>query len=492
MTAHTIDMQSSPLDRDVGVAQPPSPTLLQLAYTPPERWIPSRYNARTVADDGRLILWNTYTGAVSVFAARHQESVLAALSVSGISGPLGKMGTYLKDRGFLVRASRDELMQFRYLFAQQHWRTDILQLILLASEDCNFRCVYCYEKFKTGTMQPEVRQGVINLLEQRAPTLRELSVGWFGGEPLYGWDAVQEISPYAKKLADKYGIKHYQNMTTNGYLLTEERATKLLDWGCRHFQITVDGLAEEHDCKRVGRDGSPTHAVIMENLRSLAKRDTRYTVLLRVNFDQHNFPKLAPFIESLSEDFSGDSRFKLSFHAVGRWGGDNDDNLAVCGTGEQRSVVEDVRAHADANDLLVDAGIADRLRPGSHVCYAARPFNFLVGATGKLMKCTIALDDDPANVVGRILPDGTLEVNDENMAKWVTPHFETDSMCQSCYVLPGCQGAACPLTRVRSGQRTCCDTKSALKREMKFTLRQSDRARGVSRGPSAERELAAI
>src|SRR3712207_7092344 len=31
---------------------------------------------------------------------------------------------------------------------------------LLASEDCNFRCTYCYEDFARGTMQPEVREGI--------------------------------------------------------------------------------------------------------------------------------------------------------------------------------------------------------------------------------------------------------------------------------------------------------------------------------------------
>ena len=36
------------------------------------------------------------------------------------------------------------------------------------------------------------------------------------------------------------------------------------------------------------------------------------------------------------------------------------------------------------------------------VCYAARPYNFIVGASGKLMKCTIALDTQDANVLGRI------------------------------------------------------------------------------------------
>ena len=54
--------------------------------------------------------------------------------------------------------------------------------------------------------------------------------------------------------------------------------------------------------------------------------------------------------------------------------------------------------------------------------------------------------------------------------EWVAPLFETDTLCQSCYVLPGCQGAACPVTRITEGHRTCCSVKSNLKREMRFNL----------------------
>ncbi|HEU0302796.1 MAG TPA: radical SAM protein, partial [Longimicrobium sp.] len=468
----TIDMQTSPLDRNPAAAT--APGLVQLKYAPRARWVPSRYNARTVGDDGRLLLWNTYSGAVSAFGARSRDAVLQRLSVQGVAEPLDKVATFLSERGFLVPEKTDELNRFRYLFARQHWRQDTLQLILLASEDCNFRCVYCYEKFKNGTMLPEVREGVRNLITQRAPTLGALSLSWFGGEPLYGWDAVEELSPFARRIGQEHGILVAQNMTTNAYLLTEERATKLLEWGCNRFQITLDGLPEEHDCKRVGRDGSPTYGVILDNLRSLrARKDDDYQVAIRVNFDQKNFLKLGPFLEALSEDFGGDPRYVLRFRAVGKWGGDNDAALETCGRDDQRRVIDEVRRKAEEVNLRNEAGIRDYAKPGQQVCYAARPFNFIVGATGKLMKCTVALDEMEENVVGQLHQDGRLQLDHNRLSAWVTPHFESDTLCQSCYVLPVCQGAQCPLTRVEVGRRSCAPVKSSLKREMRVTLNES-------------------
>jgi uncharacterized protein len=86
----------------------------------------------------------------------------------------------------------------------------------MASEDCNFRCIYCYEKFERGTMEPWVRRGLIHMLERRAPQLREVQVSYFGGEPLLGIEAISEIAPGILTLTEKNGIKLTSGMTTNG------------------------------------------------------------------------------------------------------------------------------------------------------------------------------------------------------------------------------------------------------------------------------------
>ena len=466
----TIDMTISPYDRSTS---PREPGLVNLSYKPKQRWVASRYNARTLCEDGRLILWNTLSGAISAFQPADAEAVIDHLRADVVRDPLDKVGRYLSRRGFLVHDRLNELDLFRYKYAQGQWRTDMLQFILLASEDCNFRCVYCYEKFERGTMDEPTRQGLRALTLRRAPFIKDLSVSWFGGEPLYGWDAVQELNPFFVSVAAEHGIAYRQQMTTNAYLLTEERATKLLEWGCRQYQITVDGLPAEHDCKRVGRDGSPTYAVILDNLRSMRdRRHEHFTIELRVNFDRDNFAKLGPFLEALSNDFAGDPRFVMRFRAVGKWGGANDDQLAVCGV-DTRSYMRELQSKAEQVNLRQEAGLSELAAPGSQVCYAARPYNFVVGATGRLMKCTVALYNLEENIVGQLHPDGTMDLHDEHMSRWVNPHWETDTHCQSCHLLPGCQGAACPLSRVTIGERTCTSVKANLKREMRATLARS-------------------
>src|SRR5947209_19415198 len=69
-----------------------------------------------------------------------------------------------------------------------------LHLILLPTEQCNFRCTYCYEDFSIGRMNPETIQGVKRLIDRRLEGLGFLSVSWFGGEPLLACDIIEDIS----------------------------------------------------------------------------------------------------------------------------------------------------------------------------------------------------------------------------------------------------------------------------------------------------------
>jgi uncharacterized protein len=109
------------------------------------------------------------------------------------------------------------------------------------------------------------------------------------------------------------------------------------------------------------------------------------------------------------------------------------------------------------------------LLPGTaNVCYAARPYNLIVGADGKLMKCTVVLDTMEDNVVGHISEDGTLTFNEDRFAKWVRAYYRDDPMCNKCFYVPVCQGVICPLPRLKSGDRPCPPPKL----EIQKTLRE--------------------
>jgi uncharacterized protein len=100
--------------------------------------------------------------------------------------------------------------------------------------------------------------------------------------------------------------------------------------------------------------------------------------------------------------------------------------------------------------------------PGRGVCYAARPYNFLIGAHGTVMKCTVALDKEDYTSSGRSFRTASSSSTRDKMARWTEPAFENDSGCAKCYMVPVCQGMHCPMIRIQSGERPCPPVKRNL------------------------------
>src|SRR5262245_21364506 len=96
----------------------------------------------------------------------------------------------------------------------------IPHLILMPTEACNLRRVYCYEDFKFSRMEPWVVRGVRNILTYRATELETLVLSWFGGEPLLARDIVEEIMLHVRSLAHANPrLQLASDITTNAYLL---------------------------------------------------------------------------------------------------------------------------------------------------------------------------------------------------------------------------------------------------------------------------------
>jgi len=123
-----------------------------------------------------------------------------------------------------------------------------------------------------------------------------------------------------------------------------------------------------------------------------------------------------------------------------------------------RKVQQRLRQSAKDKGFRPGGTVRDRNSLGRNVCYAARPYNFIVGADGKLMKCTIVLDKEDHNIVGQLMPNGDMVLNADNYALWTEPAFQSDTGCQKCAILPTCQGISCPLIRIENNKSPCAAT----------------------------------
>jgi len=291
---------------------------------------------------------------------------------------------------------------------------NILNLILLPTEACNFRCVYCYEEFKYKQMEPWVVRGVKALMSRRAPGLSSLSVSWFGGEPLLARDVIEDVMLHGQSLARSHpALRLSSSATTNGYLLSRPVLERLLELGVTSYQISFDGPREWHDKKRVLFGGKGTFDRIWGNLLAAREVGRDFEIMVRVHADQENAKAIPRFIEEYEGSFGSDPRFQLYIRGLSRLGGPNDPNLRVFEREEGDRIIEEMRGLARSRGLKLKVPGEDEA-----VCYAAKGNSFVVRANGRLNKCTVALEH-PNNQVGKIHEDGTVELLAEKMMMWM-------------------------------------------------------------------------
>jgi uncharacterized protein len=305
-------------------------------------------------------------------------------------------------------------MQFKNGDILSSLANNVLHLILLPTEACNFRCIYCYEDFKYKRMEPWVVRGVKSFMERRASELSSLTLSWFGGEPLLATDLIEEIMLEANRLQGGHPtMRLTSNMTTNGYTLSRTLLERLLELGVTDFQISFDGPRAMHDRKRVLAGGKGTFDRIWGNLLAARAVSGEFTITVRVHVDQDNEGSIPEFIDEYASCFGDDPRFDLFIRGLSRLGGPNDSNLAILEGESGAEVLDRLREGARSRGLrLAEA------KQGVPICYASRANSFVVRANGRLNKCTVALEH-PGNQVGMLREDGTVALDAARMSMWM-------------------------------------------------------------------------
>jgi uncharacterized protein len=294
------------------------------------------------------------------------------------------------------------------------FRNDSLHLILLPTEQCNFRCTYCYEDFSIGRMNSDTLIGIKRLVDRRVDDLSWLSVSWFGGEPMLAFRVVEDISEHIVRAVSERGkqISYTADMTTNGYLLDSAKLLRLANLGIRHFQISLDGPDSFHDRTRVRANGKGSFDHIWQNLLAVRVGKAPVDILLRIHLTPDNLPTMPDFLVRVKETFLDDQRFKVLLKPVEHLGGPNDETTTTIPVNAQAEIIRQLE------ELISDGTNTRSVFSAPEICYAARPNSLVIRADGRVGKCTVALSDK-RNTIGQLLPNGSLEIDTARLNPWI-------------------------------------------------------------------------
>ncbi|MNM36332.1 Cyclic pyranopterin monophosphate synthase [compost metagenome] len=331
-----------------------------------------------------------------------------------------------------------------------------LELTILPTEKCNFRCVYCYEDFAIGRMKPPTIAGIKALVRRRIENhgLKQLRIEWFGGEPLLAKNVVIDLSREFHSHLKSGALEELDcSMTTNGYELTPDLLGELVGLGLNFYQISLDGESERHNATRKYASGEGTFEKIYANLLAARETSLDFTMMLRLHIMPGNEKSLYALAERLKMDFPGDSRFTIFLRDISNLGGTGSklevishaeavrisktlqNTFAEAGFKVENGVENEFESQVSISGLSTDNPSLKSMQESplrvSHVCYAAKPNHLLIRADGRLGKCTVALSSS-GNVVGSIAEDGRVNLDPGKMQFWTRGFLSGDAVELGC------------------------------------------------------------
>ncbi len=306
------------------------------------------------------------------------------------------------------------------------YNTNSLSLAIAPTTFCNFACTYCIQDCgKAGKMTRKTEKKLVDFIG-RFHTTSFISNCWYGGEPLLMFDSIERVTEGILKLGKPYTAF----MITNAYLLDDYKIGKLKELKIRTIQITIDGLEEEHNKRRILKNGNETYHVILENLKNLMQNWDGF-LKIRVNIDKKNSSQFPGIMAKLREEIPvPHERLHIYAGIIAGNKGSNPDISCQIEREELAGLeIELYRKHG----IALTGFYPDQKSFG---CTATRANSFVIGPYGEIYMCFENLGEERM-VIGSI-NDGIIK-NMEIPAKYmIGANVFEDENCINCFYLPVC------------------------------------------------------
>jgi len=165
-------------------------------------------------------------------------------------------------------------------------------LTLLVTEDCNLRCIYCFEPSKRPKSMPfNVAKTAIDKYLSREDGPEVVSIDFSGGEPLLEFDLIKKVFEYCTTQGS-WNKKFRMSLGTNGTVLTKEMREWFTSHPCFQISLSLDGTKEVHDYNR-----SNSYDKIIENIDFFRQ----YDQTVKMTISPYTIPRLADCIVHIHE-----------------------------------------------------------------------------------------------------------------------------------------------------------------------------------------------
>lgn len=338
----------------------------------------------------------------------------------------------LAKQGIIVNNTKDEIEKIKYLFNKTKYQEGTFVLVISPTIECNFGCPYCFEERRHETWDEKLRENLLRFVDEISKKVKILQVSWFGGEPTLEYENIKAMTKKFKDICERNKCEYCSTITTNGYLLNDERIAELEELAINKVQITIDGDEEYHNKKRPLRNGGNTFNKIFENILKISKKDIM--LILRINIDENNANSIIPLLERIPNE----CRSNIIIN--------------ICNIFQNKKIIKIYELYKKAIEL---GFVYPPFRKDYTICEGSFVNSMTINPDGKLSPCQMCKE--------RGLDFGTLTDNGSFLIKNPTALYKfrnaspfNNNMCTECKYISVCLGGC---QHARYENENVCDGK---------------------------------
>ena len=251
----------------------------------------------------------TYNLFKIIFSGGDTNEIYEKYSAQEINKSISEIIEMIQKENIL-QASYSEFDRETDFELEAIYNYSLQSLILEVTQKCNFRCKYCiyhsfneyYRNYGLQDMNWETAKKAIDYVSRHSGE-KELSIAFYGGEPLINYDVMKKTIEYSEMVMPKKTLIFA--FTTNLSLMTLEKAKFFAKHNC-YIMCSLDGPKIIHDAYRVDIKGDGTFNKVIEGLKNLliafgdrAKTHIKFNVVICPPYSRKKLDAIKEFFDKL-------------------------------------------------------------------------------------------------------------------------------------------------------------------------------------------------
>lgn len=304
-----------------------------------------------------------------------------------------------------------------------------MTLFISLTHNCQLRCSYCYAgtKYHKSISKETILKSIEFILSF---PIKELTFGFFGGEPLLEWELLKFATYEMEREAEKRDIILNKTFTTNGILLDDKK----VDWLREHafyIVVSMDGNEQMHNKHRVYANMNSSFSDVRVALLSLQKVYTpkEYSVISVVT--PQNIAYLNESIKYLHQELNV-KNIRLALNYFTEWG-DETENYTKIYHMLGKYVIEQYRHNQEITIDIIDEKILTQLE-GCNSCSFGE-MKIAVAPSGTIYPCERLIGEDSGDMsIGDVYNGFDFSKRNELIAQ----RGNSNEECKTCELKERC------------------------------------------------------